>query len=480
MRAVLCIALVAASASCSRSFEVDGEPIGAPCRSDDECASAVCGGTFCTTLCVVEADCTAGWRCATEMPEAICDCVPGDERCNGSDDDCDGAIDEAGATLCGAGLVCSDGACACTPGAPRDTDELDLLLVIDNSGSLGEEQVTFSRELPRLVRMLASGDRDADGTVDFDPVRSLHVGVVTTDMGVGGHLVPTCGGGTFGSRFGDDGILATRGQTAIPGCMATYPPIFEFQRERDDADAFGTDLACVATTGTGGCGYEQQLEAMLKALSPSAPQAWTTDGYVPPIFVESTFGHADRENAGFVRDESVLAIVVVTDEEDCSASDPDIYNPSSDRFSGSDLSLRCFTFPEASHPIARYVGGVDGHSGLLGLRRDPSRLVYGLLAGVPVDAVPDPVAPTDYTALLSHPDMIERVDPTMPTRLIPSCNVPGFGISFPPRRMVQVAQSLEPAGAGTFVSSICQESYASAIDALVARVAEPLTRPECE
>ncbi|HEV3485648.1 MAG TPA: hypothetical protein VG106_09590, partial [Vicinamibacterales bacterium] len=53
--------------------------------------------------------------------------------------------------------------------------------------------------------------------------------------------------------------------------------------------------------GTGGCGFEQQLEAVLKALSPASPTAWTAAGYVAPTFFAGSTGHALGANAGFVR-----------------------------------------------------------------------------------------------------------------------------------------------------------------------------------
>src|SRR5690242_14520574 len=50
------------------------------------------------------------------------------------------------------------------------TDQVDLLFVIDNSGSMAEEQVKLSAQLPRLVQVLTTGDFDGmpnpDGQLD--------------------------------------------------------------------------------------------------------------------------------------------------------------------------------------------------------------------------------------------------------------------------------------------------------------------------
>src|SRR5688572_5332869 len=58
--------------------------------------------------------------------------------------------------------------------------EVDLLFVVDDSGSMTEEQDNLARQLPELVRVLTTGKLDDDHT--FRPV-DLHVGVISTDMG---------------------------------------------------------------------------------------------------------------------------------------------------------------------------------------------------------------------------------------------------------------------------------------------------------
>ena len=72
------------------------------------------------------------------------------------------------------------------------------------------------------------------------------------------------------------------------------------------------------------------------------------------------------------------------------------------------------------------------------------------------------------------------IDPMMPTRLRPSCNVPGRGIAMPPRRIVRTAQVLEASGAQTIVESICQSGYAGAVSGILDALAERVTPPVCE
>jgi hypothetical protein len=401
-------------------------------------------------------------------------CMPTTEGCDGLDNDCDARIDEGcppptctpGMTMCGAVCVdlerdpsncgacgnrcapsegCSAGAC-CTRSSVPVTD-LDVLFVVDNSNSMTEEQESFAAELPGFVRVLSTGDLSGDGTPDFTPPSSVNFGVITSDMGTGGYTVPTCSE----PNFGDDGILRTRGNTALAGCMATYPTFLSFTPGTGSPDALANDVRCVAQMGTGGCGFEQQLEAVLKAVTPSTSAV---------SFGMGTAGHADRENAGFLRDDAMLAVILLSDEEDCSASDPALYDPASSIYSGN-LNLRCFSYPMAVHPIERYV------QGLIAVKSDPSQVFFALIAGIPRD-----VEGAAYETILTHPDMFEMVDPSDPNRLRPSCNVPGRGLAFPPRRMVTVARELDRLGASATVGSICQESYSAVMGRILDGLAD--------
>jgi len=346
----------------------------------------------------------------------------------------------------GTTATCTEGNCC-----SRATGQLDMLFVIDNSGSMAEEQASLASELPRLVRAVVSGDANSDGVQDFPAVGDLHVGVVTTDMGVGGFNVPTC---DRSPMFGDDGLLRTQGNAAIFGCRATYPSFLAYEAGvTPSAETFAADFGCVAFAGITGCGFEQQLEASLKALTPSTS---TT------AFVGSTSGHGDVENAGFMRANAALAVLVITDEEDCSiaAGSEDIFNQTSAVYTG-DLNLRCFLYKDAQYPIARYVDG------LLALKSDPNLLVFAPIVGVPTD-----LAGTNYDTMLADPRMIEAIDTSAEfgPRLVPSCDEPGRGIASPPRRIVETAGSLAARGVRAPVQSICQASFELPITAVLGAI----------
>jgi hypothetical protein len=357
--------------------------------------------------------------------------------------------------------------------APRPPPkEVDLLLVVDSSNSMAEEQASLVAELPRIVQVLATGDRDGDGVGDFDPVSSLHVGVVTPDLGGGPNVgVPTCAPG-----LGDDGILRSRSGVPSASCAETFPSaVFAFDPSSDDPATFASEVACVARVGSGGCGFEQQLEATLKALTPETATAWTRDGYVPPRFLsadgarDATAGQASGPNAGFLRPASILAIELLTDEDDCSLTDYGLMSPADPRFAAVPLNLRCDAFGEPSmgllYAYDRYV------EGLLGLRRDPRDVVVAMVAGIPPDLTPAPFAPLDvdgFGRILGDPRMRPTPD-AMGTSLVPSCSSPS-GSAMPPVRIVQVARGLALGGARVGLGSICASDYGLVVDGIVGRL----------
>jgi hypothetical protein len=355
---------------------------------------------------------------------------------------------------------------ACTP-VRIEEDGVDVLFIVDNSGSMREEQASLVREVPRLVRALTTGDRNGDGIEDFPAATSLHVGVVTSDMGSGDETnVRTCMPG-----LGDDGILRRTILEPDGDCMPSYPSgTFAFMAG-DDTAAFSTTIGCMVNLGTMGCGYEQQLEAGLKAMTPTNPEEWTAEGYTPPRFFDPETGlpnrlpgHATGANAGFLRPNSVLTLVLVTDEEDCSVFDYGIFGNNDPRFTSIPANIRCNTYsgdPTIVAPVSRYVNG------FLGLRRSPELLVFSAIVGIPPETE-EAAASRDFAAVLSHPDMQPGPDASG-NMLRPSCESPN-GIAYPPVRIVQTAAQLHAQGANVAVTSICTGSFAPAFDALINRV----------
>jgi hypothetical protein len=212
------------------------------------------------------------------------------------------------------------------------TDQIDLLFVIDNSGTMAVEQENLARNFPLLVRQLEDLQDSAGNPVNPD----VQIMVTTTDFGN-----PLC------TPFEPDGYTPARGQPISTACvdrlarftgLGTNPdmvpeacmnvcndsnaapdgdPFIAFSSTGDNipdsvqpADIDGDGmmdspvaqaLACIGPQGIDGCGYEAPLENMLQALNPAAE--WN-QGAKP-----------------FLRTNALLAIAIVTDEADCSVQD---------------------------------------------------------------------------------------------------------------------------------------------------------------
>lgn len=357
---------------------------------------------------------------------------------------------------CGRSVVLPDASDASSSDSALDAPcrdpvrAVDLLFMVDDSNGTIAEQEALVAQFGRIVAGLTFGDSDRDAVQDFPMLSSLQIGVITSDMGVGGNVVFGC----EPSDLGRDGLLRPEGALARPECDGEYPRFLQFVPE--SAPELVRDLECVASVGANGCGFEQPLEAMLKALAPST--ARDIDGS-PLRFFGDTRGHGDGLNAGFVRDEALLVLVVMTDEDDCSAADPALYDTESTRFG--EVARRCSEHPEALHPIARYAQGFGS------LKPDPRELVYAALVGIPPD-----LEGLGYRTLLADPRLEERFNPATGPNLVPSCNVPGMGAAFPPRRVLRVGEALEELGASTVATSLCTDDFTSAFDAILARVAQ--------
>ncbi|HET8933454.1 MAG TPA: hypothetical protein VFN67_08450 [Polyangiales bacterium] len=384
-------------------------------------------------------------------------------------------------------------------------DKVDLLFVVDNSNSMAGEQALLRAQFPRLMETLTTGRRSPDDPRPFTPVRDLHVGVVSTDMGIPGvELPPSCH-----ADGGDDGKLQNKlFGTSDATCESQYPVFLTYDASIDSPLQLAKDFSCVATLGTGGCGFESQLEAPFKALMPRI----LTDarGAVvqnPYRFLATdeirTWGRGDLPvaqggNAGFLRqdpkDPSLLVIVLLTDEEDCSVKSTDHLKPNNQLLENSpyraeDINLRCHNHPEFLYEVRdRYL---NGFRALRPGRED--LVVFSAIVGVPVDLVSAEVmAATDlndedsreafYEKILNDDRMKEVVDPTSVPgsgqgNLIPSCvrQVDGEAMpatAYPPRRIVELARAFGPNG---MVQSICQDDFGPAVDMIVNSMAKPLT-----
>jgi len=379
---------------------------------------------------------------------------------------------------------CSRGG-VCTEIEVTNIDKVDLLFAIDNSSSMAEEQAALTEQFPRLLQRLTTGDRDGDGEQDFPPAKDVHLGVVSSDLGtVGISDYEGC------SRLGDDGVLQNRPR--LGSCKASYPPFLVYNAGINTSLDVAQDFACIATLGTAGCGFEQPLDSALKALWPGADDRIT---FLADTNGGGARGHGDAENAGFLRNDpvmgrSLIAVVVVSDDDDCSHLDSSFLRPPTqlDPSVPSDAQLleqgpnaRCGLNPDKLFPTSRYVDA------LRALRADSEELVvFAAIVGVPPATVgADVLAITDFNSADDRAEFYDRIanhqamqpvlddrgtPDVLDDRMRPSCET-SHGPAFPPHRIVEVAKGF---GANGIVQSSCEDDYAPAIDAIVNRIAPNL------
>lgn len=414
---------------------------------------------------------------------------------------------------------------------PPLANALDLLLVVDNTGSMGANHRLFGAQLPSLVeQLLHPADRNGDGRPDLPPVASLHVGVVSTDLGGPEPRVTVdCSGP------GDDGRLnplrhgSSLQRNAADRALAFGRPADCGGDSRADFLAFDGassvervvhDVRCQATLDDFGCGIEQPLEAAFRALTGPSGSG--------PL-------DAGAATGDFLRPGAALAILLVTDEDDASirdcrralpASPPcsdamSVFDGRSTAWASPDLNLRTYLYQpcgdrDPTWPLERYVDPSRPAQGLLGLKPGhPERIVFGAITGVPLDASPtDGSASNDWDALLGLPgagadDYCGRLDQTAAAgvtpegsysmrarRLAPGCDTvvgpacrregsaPSEGCStevqyraFPARRIVEIARRFDQAplcgGApcrNGVVMPICARDFRTSLVAFAERV----------
>jgi hypothetical protein len=203
-------------------------------------------------------------------------------------------------------------------------------------------------------------------------------------------------------------------------------------------------------------------------------------------------GHGSTDNAGFLRDNSLLVVVVVTDEDDCSAENQELFltnNLTSTPLGP--LNTRCGDYPNDLYPVQRYV------TNLQHLRPGNDNVVVAVIAGLPADLVSDDFRshydlskPEDadayYSDVLADPRMqlVTVVPPEIPeaANYAASCTTflpappntwpnPVEYSARPPRRLVQVAQGFGP---NSVLGSICSSDFGSTTGSIIHAIGQKL------
>ncbi|HEX3902677.1 MAG TPA: hypothetical protein VH853_07485 [Polyangia bacterium] len=352
---------------------------------------------------------------------------------------------------------------------------VDLLFAIDDSSGMPGMQEKLADQIPRILQTLESLPR----------APNLHVAVVSSDLGAPGDS-PALTGCT---SVGDEGVFQAKAHGNCSDTTLTAAAAFvsDVDGVRNYlAPEISTVVQCIVPLGGQGCAFGHTLASVARALG--------ADGSPAPA-----------ANAGFLRADATLAIIILSDEDDCSApANTVLYSLNNGHQNltnalGPIAHYRCNQFghlcldahaPGAAIPppevppadaqgtssaptfdlaqcqsndtdgLLTPVGTLVG--GLKALKSDPDRQI--VVGAIVAPATPYTVAwapaptGTDTTPGELWPEVEHSCDETI--------NDGSFGDP-----AVRIAQFVRAFGANGTIVSICDSSYASVIRPLVDQIA---------
>jgi len=335
----------------------------------------------------------------------------------------------------------------------REIDKLDVLFVIDTSGSMQPEQQALVDAAG--TRLFSQLEQDLGGLPD------LHVAVITTDVVIARPGVPGC----LSEDLRDNGRfrvgLDTIGCPGIDGRYLIDEDDGVGGRRRNYQGTLAEAFTCAASLEIGsGCGFEHPLEAARRAF----------DGRHP-------------DQLDFLRSEAMLLVVFVTDEDDCSASSGELFaDPTAglDSPLGPRTSFRCFEFgvvcdgdqprvfgeksgcrPRDDSP---YLTPIESYRDFLaGLKPDPSLvMVTGMYAP------PTPVVVGQEPTGVVRPDF---------PALQPTCVAPATGVEATPAIRLDALVQQFPS---RFVfESMCESEMSQRLYRIARSTAGVMSRSPC-
>jgi alpha-tubulin suppressor-like RCC1 family protein len=343
------------------------------------------------------------------------------------------------------------------------TRNFDFLFLVDNSTQMEPSQAALTAAFPRLV----SGLQALPGGLP-----NIQVAVISSDMGTG-VAVPGCTATGNGGAF----QYAARAPCTNTTLTAGARFIRNVGGQANYTGALGDVFGCIATLGSMGCGYEQQLSSVSRALG--------ADGMPPPA-----------TNQGFLRADADLVVVMVTNEDDCSVHGgaPSPLFAASTTIDtiespvGPLLSFRCNEFghlcdegpPQRrgnlsqtktytncrSNEHSLYLRSVASFvRQLKALKPFPDRqIVVAAIGGVPQAA---PAGAIPYSVSWREPPTSDSPWPYVN----PACGVRTGTYGDPGVRLAELTKQF---GANGILASMCDADYGPVMDAIVQRVAARL------
>jgi hypothetical protein len=338
--------------------------------------------------------------------------------------------------------------------------KIDLLFMVDNSASMTPLQTKLLTQFPvfmNVLKMLPTGDGTTMGLPD------IHVAVISSDTGPGKFDL----GDRNCSYLGDGGKF----HSTPTGACATAPlPADQHyliasmnQGQKNYTGDITDAFTCIAALGDKGCGFEGQLKSVRWALDPL---------------------NTPDTNVGFLRNDAFLAVILITNEDDCSVpDDSDLVDPTTTGVGlyGPLVSYRCNEFghlcningslqnPPRTGVINNIPGCISNETAtgkltkvvdevnfLKGLKLDPSQIFVAAITG--------PVMPYSI-----GPD-------TMGVQSVLHSCMQNNGEYADPA--VRIQQWVEAFGSHGLAETICANSFAPSLMAIANELSK-LLGPQC-
>lgn len=342
--------------------------------------------------------------------------------------------------------------------ALTSTSKLDLVFMVDDSLSMAPLQSKMRAKMGDFMNVLKS---IPGGLPD------LHLAVVSSSLGAGVFGdVPGCRPGTEGNANGLFQHPATC--TQLPAdqsfLISTVSP-GGGRTENFTGGDIASVLGCIADLGDGGCGFEHQFQSVRVAL-------------------ERALLPAD-ENSGFLRSEATLAIVMLTNEDDCSVpEDSTLFDPSKSSVNQPLGGLQSYRCNEFGH----LCGGMQPPHGVAGLpvtlencvSNENGSLVsvggfvdflFSLKPGHPerifVAAIAGPPTPYRITANVFSVGAGEELQPS----IAHSCTSVADSTYADPA--VRLRQWLDAFGPNSYFASICEDDFGPVMQRIATSMVGP-------
>lgn len=270
----------------------------------------------------------------------------------------------------GSGGAGGSGGIGGTGGVPLvPASKIDLLLMIDNSLSMSDKQAVLADAVPQLINRLVTPTLDpTTGKPQFQAVQDIHVGVISSSLG--GHGGDQCadGGPSFNPTQNDRAHLMGTVRTGLASHQGLgflwWDPAGTSGGETNKTALVDNFRAHVKATGETGCGYESQLESWYRFLVEPAPhQSVVVSNNVATLQGTDTVLLQQRKD--FLRPDSAVVIMMLTDENDCSTVDggfnwmaSQTSNPNNTQFHLPRATSACAANPDS--PCCRSCASAEG------------------------------------------------------------------------------------------------------------------------